>query len=110
MEETDESTEGLFSRLYANMFARHLATSDPQIQKIFELWKNTETLTSPLERNADLFKTLLSETPWIRDAVDETAARLESTEKRRVDKPFGFCRKFGQRFFSAASGQYNTPA
>ncbi len=75
MEETDESTEGLFSRLYANMFARHLATSDPQIQKIFELWKNTETLTSPLERNADLFKTLLSETPWIRDAVDETAAR-----------------------------------
>ena len=25
--------------------------------------------------------------------VDETTARFESTEKRRVDKPFGFCRK-----------------
>ncbi|NCX99436.1 MAG: hypothetical protein EBX35_12895, partial [Planctomycetia bacterium] len=31
MEQADESTETLFTRLYANTLARHLATSDPRI-------------------------------------------------------------------------------
>jgi hypothetical protein len=75
MEEPDESTEGLFSRFYANSLARHLATSDPRIGKIFEQWKGTAALESPLEKNADLVRTLLAETPWVRDAVDEQEAR-----------------------------------
>ena len=75
MEQTDESTETLFTRLYANSLARHLATSDPRIQKVFEQWKGTDALTSPLEKNTDLVKTLLAETPWVRDAVGETEAR-----------------------------------
>ncbi|MFM9058144.1 MAG: alpha-2-macroglobulin family protein, partial [Planctomycetaceae bacterium] len=41
MEDCDESTETLFSRLYANALARHLATSDPRIAKVFEQWKGT---------------------------------------------------------------------
>ena len=75
MESSDESTETLFTRLYANTLARHIATRDPRIQKIFEQWKGTKTLESPLEKNADLVKTLLAETPWVREAVDETEAR-----------------------------------
>jgi hypothetical protein len=75
MEQADESTEALFTRLYANSLARHLATSDPRIGKIFEQWKGTAALESPLEKNADLVKTLLAETPWVRDAVDEQSAR-----------------------------------
>ena len=75
MEQADESTETLFTRLYANTLARHIATSDPRIQKIFEQWKGTKALVSPLEKNADLVKTLLAETPWVREAVDETEAR-----------------------------------
>ena len=75
MEETDESTESLFTRLYANSFARHIATSDPQIARVFEQWKGTDALQSPLEKNTDLVKTLLAETPWVRDAVDEREAR-----------------------------------
>ena len=75
MEDSDESTETLFTRLYANSLARHLATSDPRIGKVFEQWKGTDALTSPLEKNSDLVKTLLAETPWVRDAVDETEAR-----------------------------------
>ncbi len=75
MEQADESTETLFARLYANTLARHIATSDPRIQKIFEQWKGTKALVSPLEKNADLVKTLLAETPWVREAVDETEAR-----------------------------------
>jgi len=75
MDDTDESTETLFSRLYANTLARHLATSDPRIARTFEQWKGTDALTSPLEKNDELVKTLLAETPWVRDAVDETEAR-----------------------------------
>jgi hypothetical protein len=75
MQDADESTETLFTRLYANSLARHLATSDPRIARVFELWKGTDALTSPLEKNTDLVKTLLAETPWVRDAVDETEAR-----------------------------------
>jgi hypothetical protein len=75
MEDSDESTETLFTRLYANSLARHLATSDPRIGKVFEQWKGTDALTSPLEKNSDLVKTLLAETPWVRDAADETEAR-----------------------------------
>jgi hypothetical protein len=75
MEQSDESTETLFTRLYANALARHLATSDPRIGRVFEQWKGTAALESPLEKNADLVKTLLAETPWVRDAVDEKEAR-----------------------------------
>ena len=75
MEHADESTETLFTRLYANTLARHLATSDPRIARIFAQWKGTDSLTSPLEKNTDLMQTLLAETPWVRDAVDETEAR-----------------------------------
>jgi hypothetical protein len=75
MEEADESTETLFTRLSANALARHLATSDPRIGKVFEQWKGTAALESPLEKNTDLVKTLLAETPWVRDAVDEKEAR-----------------------------------
>ena len=75
MEEADESTETLFTRLYANSLARHLATSDPRIARVFEQWRGTAALDSPLEKNTELVKTLLAETPWVRDAVDEKEAR-----------------------------------
>ena len=75
MEEPDEGIETLFARLYANAYARHVATADPRIAKVFEQWKGTDALESPLEKNTDLVKTLLAETPWVRDAVDEREAR-----------------------------------
>jgi len=75
MEENDESIETLFARLYANAYARHVATADPRIAKVFEQWKGSAALESPLEKNTDLVKTLLAETPWVRDAVDEREAR-----------------------------------
>jgi hypothetical protein len=75
MEENDESIETLFARLYANAYARHLATADPRIARVFAQWQGGAALESPLEKNADLVKTLLAETPWVRDAVDEREAR-----------------------------------
>jgi hypothetical protein len=77
MEQADESTETLFTRVYANTLARHLATSDPRIGRVFAQWRlaGGEALESPLEKNTDIVQTLLSETPWVREAVDEREAR-----------------------------------
>ena len=75
MERSDESIDALFYRLYANAYAKHLVTSDPRIEKIFDQWRGTNTLKSPLEKNEVLVKTLLAETPWVRDATSETEAR-----------------------------------
>jgi hypothetical protein len=59
-----------FNRLYANALARHIANSDPKIRRIFDLWKGTPALDSPLEKNQDLKSVMLEETPWLRQATN----------------------------------------
>ncbi len=75
MEYPYDCSEQVFNRLYANGLARHIASSDPKIRKIFDQWKNTVALDSPLEKNQDLKNVLLEETPWVRQAASESAAR-----------------------------------
>jgi hypothetical protein len=75
MEYPYECSEQTFNRLYANSLARHIAASDPKIRKIFDLWKNTPALDSPLEKNQDLKAVMLEETPWLRQAVKEGQSR-----------------------------------
>ena len=70
-----ECTEQTFNRLYANALARHIAASDAKIRRIFEQWKGTPALDSPLEKNQDLKSVLLEETPWVRQAQAESQAR-----------------------------------
>ena len=75
MEYPYECSEQLFNRYYANALAAAIADSDPKIRRVFEQWKNTPTLKSPLEKNADLKSVALEETPWVFDAQSESAAR-----------------------------------
>jgi hypothetical protein len=75
MEYPYECSEQVFNRLYANALARHIAASDPKIRRVFELWKNTPALDSPLTKNQDLKSVLLEETPWVRQAMQESEAR-----------------------------------
>jgi uncharacterized protein YfaS (alpha-2-macroglobulin family) len=75
MEFPHECTEQTFNRLYANALARHIAGSDPKIRRIFDQWKGTGALDSPLEKNQDLKAVMLEETPWLRQAVKESQAR-----------------------------------
>ena len=69
------STMSTFTRLYANGLAHHIAKSDPRIEQVFEKWRNTPTLDSPLEKNQDLKGVMLEETPWLRQAKSESKAR-----------------------------------
>ncbi|MBX7120638.1 MAG: hypothetical protein K1X42_00765 [Opitutaceae bacterium] len=86
MEFPYECSEQVFNRYYANALARHLALSDQKIRRIFDLWKDTPALESPLEKNAALRSLLIEETPWMRQASDEGAAQ------RRVGQLFDTAR------------------
>jgi uncharacterized protein YfaS (alpha-2-macroglobulin family) len=72
MEYPYECAEQLFSRYYANSLASYIANENPKIKTIFDKWKNTDALLSNLEKNQELKAVLLEETPWVRDAQDET--------------------------------------
>ncbi|HOJ64492.1 MAG TPA: alpha-2-macroglobulin family protein [Spirochaetota bacterium] len=71
MEYPYECSEQIFSRIYANSIALHIANSDSRIKDIYESWKNTEALESNLEKNQEVKNILLEETPWVRDAKNE---------------------------------------
>jgi uncharacterized protein YfaS (alpha-2-macroglobulin family) len=70
-----ECYEQVFNRLYANALARHIANSDPKIHRVFEQWRGTPALDSPMEKNQDLKMVMLEETPWVRQAQAESQAR-----------------------------------
>jgi 5-hydroxyisourate hydrolase-like protein (transthyretin family) len=74
MEYPYECAEQTFSRIYANSIASHIANSDPKIKAVFDSWKNYEpsALQSKLEKNEELKNVLLEETPWVRDAKNQT--------------------------------------
>lgn len=75
MEYPYECAEQTFSRFYANSFATGIINSSPKIKTVFEQWKNTDNgnaLLSNLEKNQDLKSILLEETPWVRNADNET--------------------------------------
>ncbi len=84
MEYPYECSEQIFTRFYANSIATHIVNSNPKIKRVFEQWKNTDALESNLEKNQELKALLLEETPWVRDAQDE------SERKKRIALLFDF--------------------
>jgi len=75
MEYPYECAEQTFSRFYANSFAAGIINSSPKIAAVFNQWQNTkngEALLSNLEKNPELKSILLEETPWVRNAENET--------------------------------------
>ncbi|MCP4123375.1 MAG: hypothetical protein GY751_16605 [Bacteroidetes bacterium] len=93
MEFPYECAEQLFSRYYANTLASHIANSNPRIRQIFEQWKNADSdaLISNLEKNQELKALLIEETPWLRDAEDE------SERKKRIALLFDLNRMANER-------------
>ncbi|WP_231615509.1 alpha-2-macroglobulin family protein [Novipirellula artificiosorum] len=75
MEYPHQCSEQTFNRLYANALAQHIANSDPKIERVFEQWRGTPALDSPLEKNEELKSVMLEETPWVREADSESQAR-----------------------------------
>ncbi|TCD00557.1 hypothetical protein EZ449_20580 [Pedobacter frigidisoli] len=75
MEYPYECAEQTFSRFYANSFATGIINSSPKVKTVFESWKHVDNgvaLLSNLEKNPALKSILLEETPWVRNAENET--------------------------------------
>ena len=77
MEYPHQCSEQVFNRLYANSIGGHIVNSDPRIKQIFDQWRGTDALDSPLEKNDDLRNILIAESPWLRDAKDESQSRRD---------------------------------
>ncbi len=87
MEYPYECSEQTFNRLYANALARHIANSDPKIRRVFEQWRGTPALDSPLEKNQDLKSVMLEETPWVRQARGREPGAAERRHPLRRQPP-----------------------
>ncbi|SDY72235.1 alpha-2-macroglobulin family protein [Hymenobacter psychrophilus] len=78
MEYPYECSEQVFSRLYANLLAAKILTSNPALKTTLAEWQRAAragdkvALSSKLEQNQELKNLLLQETPWVRDAQNET--------------------------------------
>lgn len=80
MEFPHECTEQIYSRFYANALASHIANGNPKMNRIFDQWRSSspndvlakQSLLSNLEKNQELKSVMLSETPWVLNAQDET--------------------------------------
>ena len=59
----------------------------PKIRRIFDQWKNTPALDSPLEKNQDLKAVMLEETPWLRQAADRKPGAQERGHPLRRQPP-----------------------
>lgn len=100
MEFPNECAEQIFTRLYANSIATHLANSNPTIKKVYQEWQRayqsgSGTLQSKLMENQDLRLTLIEETPWLREARNETErmrnlGRLFDTQKMDEELQISF--------------------
>jgi hypothetical protein len=86
MEFPYECSEQVFNRYYANNLANNLIEKLPAVKQVFEQWKGSDSpeLLSNLEKNQELKTTLLEETPWLRDALNE------AEQKKRVALLFDF--------------------
>jgi uncharacterized protein YfaS (alpha-2-macroglobulin family) len=81
MEFPYECAEQVFARYYSNILATHIVNSKPDIKKVFDEWSkypDSDALLSNLEKNQELKALVLEETPWVREARNETE------RKRRV--------------------------
>ncbi|WP_255493662.1 alpha-2-macroglobulin [Myroides sp. WP-1] len=67
-----KGTEQTFSKVFANTIATQLLSSNPRIQSVFDYWSKQGAIQSKLEQNEELKQVLVEETPWVRQAADET--------------------------------------
>ena len=84
---SDKDAISLVTAYYANSIAKNIMNSDPKIKNVFEQWRREASLLekdgrggsfslqSNLEKDQELKSLVLSETPWVADADDESAQK-----------------------------------
>lgn len=95
----DDNAISLAASYYANGIGKYIIDQNPQIKPVFEQWmledktSKISSLNSQLEKNEDLKNLVLSETPWVMDADNETEQKHrmadffdENLMNNRLDK------------------------
>ncbi len=96
MEQRYESSEQLFSRLYANTLAAYIVGSKPAFRQVISEWQKNPP-KSPLATNEELKAVALENSPWLASARSETerqaqlgqlldANRMENEQRRAFTK------------------------
>ncbi len=71
-----KNANSLSAAHFATVLSSHIAKSNPKIFNVINAWKNqggdAKTLLSHLEKNPEVKSVLLSETPWVMEAKNET--------------------------------------
>ncbi len=68
-----DCTEQIANRFFANQLSYTIVDKNPAFRAVFEQWRrDSSALVSPLALRADLKQALLEETPWLREAADES--------------------------------------
>ncbi|RME95227.1 MAG: alpha-2-macroglobulin, partial [Bacteroidetes bacterium] len=76
-----DCTEQVMNRWFANALALHIASTQPQLAAYYASWaKDSTALQSPLAQHEAHKTALLSETPWVKDALAEGAQRQQIRE------------------------------
>lgn len=73
MQSEQKCTEQIVNTYFSNALAHQIATAHPRIQAVFEEWKRkgADAMQSNLSKNEELKYAILSETPWVRQALSE---------------------------------------
>ena len=95
----DDNAISLAASYYSNGIGKYIIDQNPQIKPVFEQWmledktSKISSLNSQLEKNEDLKNLVLSETPWVMDADNETEQKHrmadffdENLMNNRLDK------------------------
>lgn len=75
-----ENSDQIFNRIYSASVAKQILKEHPNIKETLNLWsklpQNSDALKSALEKNPELKSTLLSITPWVNSAENETEIKI----------------------------------
>ncbi|MEM9836922.1 MAG: alpha-2-macroglobulin family protein, partial [Bacteroidota bacterium] len=73
MEYPHQCAEQLANRYFANQLSYTIVNKNPALREVFKAWqKDPDALNSPLLRNQKLKQAAIEETPWLREAQDES--------------------------------------
>jgi len=78
----EKNADAVFSNYFAASYAQKIINENPLFQKMIEIWQksNPKAFESALEQNEDLKQLILSETPWLLDAKNESERRSKLAE------------------------------
>ncbi len=71
-DDTNNSADVVFNKWFADVLASEIFKANPKLKTVFDEYQSKGLLTSNLEKNQELKKLLLDETPWVLESKNET--------------------------------------